>query len=80
MCPMAKKNEMPLEIIIKTRNNAERNKIGERIHNALRGNADYVDNAIVLNIDQNKRVRLWVFDESNTEIQLNPVFRKEKNK
>ena len=68
-------SETPLEITIKTRNNQERNQIGEKIHNVLKGNPDYVNNAIVLNIDRDKRVRLWVYDESET--QLNMVATKE---
>lgn len=39
-------SETPLEITIKTRNNQERNIIGEEIHNVLKGNPDYVNNAI----------------------------------
>ena len=62
--------ETPLEIPIKTRNNQERNRIGEKIHNVLKGNPDYVNNAIVLNIDRDKRVRLWVYDESETQLNL----------
>lgn len=62
--------ETPLEITIKTRNNQERNRIGEKIHNVLKGNPDYVNNAIVLNIDRDKRVRLWVYDESETQLNL----------
>ena len=68
-------SETPLEITIKTRNDQERNQIGEKIHNVLKGNPDYVNNAIVLNIDRDKRVRLWVYDESET--QLNMVATKE---
>ena len=68
-------SETPLEITIKTRNNQERNQIGEKIHNVLKGNPDYVNNAIVLNIDRDKRVRLWVYDES--EMRLNMVATKE---
>lgn len=68
-------SETPLEITIKTRNNQERNQIGEKSHNVLKGNPDYVNNAIVLNIDRDKRVRLWVYDESET--QLNMVATKE---
>lgn len=67
--------ETPLEITIKTRNNQERNRIGEKIHNVLKGNPDYVNNAIVLNIDRDRRVRLWLYDES--EMRLNMVATKE---
>lgn len=63
-------SETPLEITIKTRNNQERNQIGEKIHNVLKGNPDYVNNAIVLNIDRDKRVRLWVYDESETQLNM----------
>lgn len=63
----------PLEIIIKTRNNRERDQLGSEIHNLLKGNPDYKDNFIVLNIDSNKRVRLWIFDESKTQLKVVPV-------
>lgn len=63
-------SETPLEITIKTRNNQERNIIGEEIHNVLKGNPDYVNNAIVLNIDRNRRVQLWIYDESETQLNL----------
>lgn len=62
--------ETPLEITIKTRNNQERNRIGEKIHNVLKGNPDYVNNAIVLNIDRDRRVRLWLYDESETRLNM----------
>ena len=68
-------SETPLEITIKTRNNQERNQFVEKIHNVLKGIPEYVYNAIVLNIDRDKRVRLWVYDESET--QLNMVATKE---
>lgn len=64
-----KRADIPLEIVIKTRNNEERNRLGENMHNLLAGNPDYIDNAIILNIDQDKRVRIWIFDEAKTEIR-----------
>lgn len=66
-------SETPLEITIKTRNNQERNIIGEEIHNMLKGNPDYVNNAIVLNIDRNRRVQLWIYDESETRLNVVPA-------
>ena len=54
----------------RTRNNQERNRIGEKIHNVLKGNPDYVNNAIVLNIDRDRRVRLWLYDESETRLNM----------
>lgn len=65
--------DSPLEITIKTRTNMERDRLGEEIHNLLKGNKDYVDNSIILNIDQDKRVRLWVYDTSITKMKVLPI-------
>lgn len=50
------------EIIIKCASNEERNEVGGRIHEQLSGNKDYIDSDIILNIDQNETVSLFVAD------------------
>ncbi len=35
-------------------------QIGERIHNQLKGNPDYVDNRIVLNIDNPTTIKIYI--------------------
>lgn len=37
-----------------------KHQIGERIHNQLKGNPDYVDNRIVLNIDRPTTVKIYI--------------------
>ena len=50
------------EITIKCGSNKERNEVGSRIHEQLRGNTDYIDSDIVLNIDEDKTVSLFITD------------------
>lgn len=50
-------------IVIKCKDNEERNRIGTKIHEQLKGNQDYVDSNIILNIDTDKEVGLYVFTD-----------------
>ena len=54
---------LKLEITIKTPNNDEKMRIGSEIHEQLRGNSDYIDNNIILNIDADNEVWLGIFKE-----------------
>lgn len=38
-------------------------ELGQKIHEQLRGNQDYVDTNILLNIDEPLTVQLWFFKE-----------------
>lgn len=58
--------ETPLEITIKTRNNQERNRIGEKIHNVLKGNPGGVGGTHSRGLWQ-PRTRLEVSREEQTE-------------
>jgi len=40
----------------------EKARVGEKIHEQLVGNKDYVDSRIVLNIAQPLTVQLWILD------------------
>lgn len=52
------------KITIKTKDNDERYKIGEHIHNQLVGNRDYIDCNIILNCtDVDCTVLLMIFEE-----------------
>lgn len=55
-----KNNGNSYEITITTKTNEEKMRIGTEIHNRLRGNSDYIDCNIILNIDENKVVRLFI--------------------
>lgn len=54
-------SEVKYTITIETQNNEERLRIGNKIHEQLKGNPDYVNNNIILNIDQDCTVRLWIY-------------------
>ena len=56
-------NNLKLHVIIRTSNEEEQLRIGNSIHEQLVGNMDYVNSNIVLNIDKENEVNLWVFDE-----------------
>lgn len=52
------------EIIIKCASDEDQKALGNSIHDQLRGNPDYIDNRIVLNIDTDKVVNLVIFDDA----------------
>lgn len=56
-------NKTKYELTIKTLNNEEKLKVGESIHEQLVGNQDYIDCNIILNIDTDNTVKLWIFEE-----------------
>lgn len=56
-------NGCKLYIRIKASTEEEKFRIGDKIHEQLVGNKDYIDSNIVLNIEQPLTVRLWVHDE-----------------
>lgn len=55
--------ELKMHISIKTINNEEKMRIGNSIHDQLVGNSDYIDSNIILNIDDENEVNLYVFKE-----------------
>lgn len=55
------------EIIITVKNEKEQMRIANSIHHQLVGNRDYIDSNIVLNIDENNTVRLYIFEECENE-------------
>ena len=56
-------NGHKLYIKIEASTEEEKFKIGNKIHEQLVGNKDYIDSNIVLNIEQPLTVRLWIYDE-----------------
>lgn len=56
-------DKVKLEITIKTQSEEEKMEVGTRIHEQLRGNPDYVNNNIILNIDAENEVWLGIFKE-----------------
>ena len=55
------------EIIITVKNEKEQMRIANSIHHQLVGNQDYIDSNIVLSIDENNTVRLYIFEECENE-------------
>lgn len=56
-------NEVRYEMSIRTRTNEYKLKVGTAIHEQLKGNKDYIDNNIVLNIDEDCLVLLTVMED-----------------
>lgn len=50
-------------ITIRTIDEKEQMRIGNSIHHQLVGNKDYIDNNIVLNIDVDNEVNLYIYKE-----------------
>lgn len=55
--------DLKMHMVIKTVNDEEKMRIGSSIHEQLVGNKDYIDSNIVLNIDDENEVNLYVFKE-----------------
>lgn len=47
-------------VTIETADNDEKMRIGTDIHEQLRGNPSYINNDIILNVDEDCKIRLWV--------------------
>ena len=55
--------QLKMHITIRTIDTDEQMRIANSIHHQLVGNRDYKDNNIVLNIDINNEVNLYIFKE-----------------
>lgn len=56
--------------------NEEKMTLGTSIHEQLVGNPNYIENRIILNVDEDKKVLIWV-DDSCTEL---PIIKLDLNK
>ena len=54
---------LKMHITIRTIDEKEQMRIGNSIHHQLVGNKDYVDNNIILNIDVDNEVNLYIYKE-----------------
>lgn len=54
-------------IEIECSSNEEKMEVGKLIHNQLKGNQDYIDNNIILNIDEDCKVIVIIFNECKEE-------------
>lgn len=57
------KDELIYELTVKTTDNEARNIIGESIHQYLKGKKDYIKCNIILNIDDDKIIKLWIYNK-----------------
>lgn len=57
------KDELIYELTVKTTDNEARNIIGESIHQYLKGKKDYIKCNIILNIDDDKTIKLWIYNK-----------------
>lgn len=55
---------------IKCENNDEKVRIGKMIHEQLIGNKDYKENNIILNIEADNEVCLYICEEVDYKIEL----------
>lgn len=56
-------DDLKMHMTIKTTSEEEKMRIGNSIHEQLVGNQDYRDSNILLNIDDENEVNLYVFKE-----------------
>lgn len=56
-------SNLKMHIKITVDDEKEQDKIGNFIHEQLRGNKDYIDSNIILNIDADNEINLYVFKE-----------------
>lgn len=56
-------------VTIKCASNEEKMALGSSIHEQLVGNHDYIENNIILNVDYDNEVQLWI-DDSCKEIPI----------
>ena len=55
--------DLKMHITIRTTDKKEQMRVGNSIHCQLVGNKDYMDSNIVLNIDVENEVNLYIFNE-----------------
>ena len=56
-------DKLKMAIRIEVPDNDRRYEIGNAIHEQLVGNQDYIDSNIVLNIEEPRTVKLYIFEE-----------------
>lgn len=56
-------HNVKMHIKITVKDDKEQSAIGNAIHEQLRGNPNYIENRVILNIDTNNEVNLYVFDD-----------------
>lgn len=55
--------QLKMHITIRMVDDKEQMRVGNSIHHQLVGNKDYIDNNIILNIDMDNEVNLYIFKE-----------------
>ena len=54
---------LKMHVTIRTTDEKEQERVGNSIHHQLMGNKDYIDSNIVLNIDVDNEVNLFIYKE-----------------
>ena len=65
--PIMKGCKIMITVKITVDTKDEKERIGTRIHEQLIGNPDYIDSRIILNIDEDKDILLYIYDDECTE-------------
>ncbi len=55
--------QLKMHVTIRTVDDKEQMRVSNSIHHQLMGNKDYVDNNIILNIDMDNEVNVYIFKE-----------------
>ena len=58
--------------------NEEKMALGSSIHEQLAGNPNYVENRIILNVDQDRKIKIWIDDDCTELPIINLDFNKKK--
>lgn len=67
-------NEIWWECTLTCTNDDVKMQVGEAIHKQLAGNEDYVNNHIILNVDEPCKVKMWVLNGTALPDLSLPVF------
>lgn len=55
------------DIRIELNDNDTKIKLGKSLHCLLKGHEDYIENRIILNVDEINTVRIWIFDDCRNQ-------------
>lgn len=62
------------EMVIHTDTESEKMRLGSAFHEQLKGNQDYIDSRIILNVDQCGKVVLSIFEDATMIPELSIPF------
>ena len=62
--------DLKMHITIRTTDEKEQMRVGNSIHHQLVGNNDYIDCNIILNIDDENELNLYIFTECENVLHI----------